>query len=328
MDIKYIILIIVLTVIVVAIGLVFLITYLINQNFLKSCKKNSTISWGKEKLTLETSNTTISNAKFLLKQCSNSMILFCLKDKFKPPSTFTLYNELHYDNEVAGFTIKNDKTAIICWRGTQSLNDIYTDLEYSTEKPFFSSGEGVLIHSGFNNAFKSALDEVKSFISSLGTQTTLYITGHSLGGALATLNLYWLMNNNFPKSISKVSCYSFASPKIGNKKFKDDFESKLKPLNFSNYRFQNLSDVIPLTPPSGEYLHVNTPIYINYDSGTLVDNHFITSYKIALYKCPLPLSPSLCKPSPMSSITSEISSTYDKVKVSPKKIKKILNAQY
>jgi hypothetical protein len=112
----------------------------------------------------------------------------------------------------------------------------------------------------------------------------LYVTGHSLGGALATLASFFLASDKGINGNSAdwrgVSCISFASPQVGNVSFQKAFEvlqskkqhqsaiakpTKLGRL-FSNIRITNNRDPVPLAIfPSafrhvaGYHVHLNRP---------------------------------------------------------------------
>ncbi len=131
----------------------------------------------------------------------------------------------------------SDKIAVLAFRGTQTQGlkletffDVFTDLYADMRK-----GEnGVMTHKGFQQAFKrvepAVLQQMKD-LSGYG----LYITGHSLGGALALIAIGALNSNNL------AACYTFGSPKVGNDEFDDKIKSPI-------YRIVNAYDVVPFLP--------------------------------------------------------------------------------
>jgi predicted lipase len=85
----------------------------------------------------------------------------------------------------------------------------------------------VLVHSGFMNAHASTatkiLAEVKKLISSKGA-TSVTTVGHSLGGAIATLDaLYFKLN--LPSNIA-IKSVTYGTPRVGNSSFAQFFDSK------------------------------------------------------------------------------------------------------
>lgn len=129
---------------------------------------------------------------------------------------------------------KADNIAVLAFRGTQidKCCDIKTDIEFK----FYRDKYGVRIHCGFEKAFASVEKGVVREVDKLEQgKTALYITGHSLGGALALMAAYKLSSD------SVAACYTFGSPRVGNSEFK----SKIKvPI----YRVVNANDIVPRLP--------------------------------------------------------------------------------
>ena len=106
------------------------------------------------------------------------------------------------------------------------------------------------IHTGFLEAFTKNKDAqgktVKEVIERIlarpeakdeeGKPLPLFITGHSLGGALALLATKLVASN------MNGACYTFGAPRIGNYEF---FRFIKTPV----YRIVNSSDVVPRVPP-------------------------------------------------------------------------------
>lgn len=85
------------------------------------------------------------------------------------------------------------------------------------------------MHSGFLTvwelAFKSiVLTQMEELMKSHGEMKPVYVTGHSLGGALAQIAALSL-TRQFPRS--EISVFSFGSPRIGNKACADYLNSKV-----------------------------------------------------------------------------------------------------
>lgn len=85
----------------------------------------------------------------------------------------------------------NNEHAVVAWRGTVNLEDVATDL-YGIQgaDPILPNGK---VHLGFKNAYKdlSANKELQGAINIMNrylTGKTLFICGHSLGGALALIH--------------------------------------------------------------------------------------------------------------------------------------------
>ncbi|KAK9083050.1 hypothetical protein Scep_029521 [Stephania cephalantha] len=102
----------------------------------------------------------------------------------------------------------------------------------------------------------------------------IYVTGHSLGGALATLLALELSSSLMARhGAIFVTMYNFGSPRVGNKRFVEIY-NKIYELNttFSCYcykqkvkdswRIVNHRDIIPTVPRLMGYCHVARPVYL------------------------------------------------------------------
>lgn len=75
----------------------------------------------------------------------------------------------------------------------------------------------------------------------------IYLTGHSLGGAVSTLLSAELSLN---KTLKLAPVYTFGEPRVGNKKFADWFNSII-----TEYRVIHYRDIIP------SYPHRKSPLF-------------------------------------------------------------------
>ncbi len=81
--------------------------------------------------------------------------------------------------------------AVLAFRGTEKdSRDIKTDLNLR-----FYSANGAKVHTGFQQAFRRVAPAINEALTSLGA-FKLYITGHSLGGALALVAARLLSADN------------------------------------------------------------------------------------------------------------------------------------
>lgn len=139
--------------------------------------------------------------------------------------------------------LSSDKFYVLVFRGTEptDIRDIKTDIKAMTTH----CETGGMIHKGFNDAF----DEVKGQIGeSLNADTIqpkpLFITGHSLGGALATVAAKKL---TFKHGIA--GCYTFGSPRVAD-------EEWMKNLKTPIYRIVNSADPVTMLPPNKDHVSV------------------------------------------------------------------------
>lgn len=90
------------------------------------------------------------------------------------------------------------------------------------------------------------MEEVKQTTS--GT-IPIYITGHSLGGALAQIATAVFGSDQI------AACYTFGSPRVGN----SYFDLWVKP---PSYRVMNYADIVPTVPFPIIYRHSGDPRYM------------------------------------------------------------------
>ena len=127
---------------------------------------------------------------------------------------------------------EDDGIACLAFRGTEKedIRDIIADLDAR----FYKNDKGEKIHNGFNLAFKIAEPEIRDALQNVG-KCTPYVTGHSLGGALALIATKTFNSDNL------AACYTFGSPKVGS----SDFADTIKP---PIYRIVNSIDPVPFLP--------------------------------------------------------------------------------
>jgi hypothetical protein len=86
---------------------------------------------------------------------------------------------------------------------------------------------------------------IYNYLNSLPSDNSpLYITGHSLGGALATALSAWILDSGFGIKF-KFKAYTFAAPSIGNASFVHTFNTKIQATNSESHRIVNPKDVVP-----------------------------------------------------------------------------------
>jgi len=151
---------------------------------------------------------------------------------------FSLVKTFNQDGTQAFLAKRDsDKMAVLSFRGTQiegltleTFFDVFTDL-YATMRV---EQNNVKTHKGFLAAFQKIQADVTQQLHSL-TDCGLYVTGHSLGGALALIATSEINSDNLG------ACYTFGSPKVGNEEFDDKIKAPI-------YRVINSYDVVPFLP--------------------------------------------------------------------------------
>lgn len=138
---------------------------------------------------------------------------------------------------------RRDKTgtgmAVICFRGTKQIKDWMTNLKIKPA-PIKNPQTGTIIgniHMGFHEAYMSVHDDIANRLKGY-EDLPLFITGHSLGGALAVVATWYQSSQRL------AACYTFGAPRVGDQGLIDRFKTPI-------YRIVNGPDPVPFMPPSG-----------------------------------------------------------------------------
>ena len=156
-----------------------------------------------------------------------------------------------------GFIAANDQHLVIVFRGTQlQLKDLTTDAEIK-----LVVGDAGKVHRGFFKAFNSIRGELELKIQEFqDNQQRIWLSGHSLGAAIATLAAMRLAL----QEISIEGFYNYGSPRVGD----GDFVSALQTqLTGRSFRVRNNNDVVTRVPVAGifllRYRHIDSLVYFD-----------------------------------------------------------------
>lgn len=167
--------------------------------------------------------------------------------------------------EVKFFDVQNthaviaaDKdTIVLAFRGTENLADAMTDLDID-----LVAGAGGKVHEGFSIALNFVWREIWNYIKTQRKGRTLWVTGHSLGAALATLAVAKL---RLEKDEPVNGLYTFGQPRTGDREFAKNFNADFGEKTF---RFVNNNDIVARVPfRSMHYSHVGTFKYFDEGGG-------------------------------------------------------------
>ncbi len=135
------------------------------------------------------------------------------------------------------FAAVNDEIILIAFRGTESIEDWLTDLK--TRLLMTKRGK---VHQGFKEGLDYVWNDIRDLIYKYDNgRRTIWLTGHSLGGALATLAVDRLLDE---WDVSGL--YTFGQPRVGDKKFHRAFNERFR---HRTYRFVNDEDIVTRVPP-------------------------------------------------------------------------------
>ena len=146
----------------------------------------------------------------------------------------------------------NKTDLIIACRGTQpgDLNDIYADLQVFQA----DSVTGNKIHQGFKEEVDKIYGHVAVIVARVGIAKKIWVCGHSLGGAMATIIAQRL---EFKGGYDVDTLYTYGSPRAGGPKFRAWCDKHL-----NHQRFVNNNDVVPCVPSFFRWRHSGKCNYI------------------------------------------------------------------
>jgi predicted lipase len=140
------------------------------------------------------------------------------------------------------FIRSSDDTTWIVFRGTETdkLNDVCTDaITFRVKTPFLP--EECKVHAGFLTQYMSGRSIIIDTIRFM-KKPKVVCTGHSLGGALATLcaiDVEQTLEGDI-----ETFCVTFGSPRVGGKHFCALFDAVID----NSFRFVDVNDPIPRVP--------------------------------------------------------------------------------
>jgi len=122
---------------------------------------------------------------------------------------------------------------VLIFRGTEpKVENILTNLKAN----LITAPEGGRIHKGFHDAFEQVHDQIDAALRKYEyADLPIYVTGHSLGGALAIVATSRLISDSIG------ACYTFGAPRVADDIF---FQHIKTPV----YRVVNAADGVPRVP--------------------------------------------------------------------------------
>jgi hypothetical protein len=168
-----------------------------------------------------------------------------------PPRSFTA------DMINAGLVGSTATEIVVAFRGTlpintadwddfiESVRDWADDGQAEFVKVPYASG---LVHKGFSTSLESLWSSVVAAVRErlAATNLPVVVTGHSKGGALATLAAIRLCSE---KVTTPAGIYTCGSPRVGDTPFSNAFNAAI-----DQWRFENDNDLVPHLPPAAQLL--------------------------------------------------------------------------
>ncbi|KAH6683958.1 Alpha/Beta hydrolase protein [Halenospora varia] len=145
--------------------------------------------------------------------------------------------------DVTGFvaTDHTNKLVVISFRGSSTTKNFITDVVY--EQVESDLCQDCKVHKGFWYSWTEARNNTLTALTNIAKSNSGYkmiVTGHSLGGAIATL-----CAAEIRKSGMDAALYTFGSPRVGDPKFAQFVTDQAG----GNYRITHFNDLVPHLPP-------------------------------------------------------------------------------
>lgn len=181
----------------------------------------------------------------------------------------------------SGLAVASAERNVLVFRGTQTQTEWLKNLN-AKQVPYVAPdgktyGE---VHEGFYKLMQALKPSLESVVKQLDPTIPCYVTGHSLGSAIATLasmEISYLV----PEMRENIRLYSYAGPRVGSPAFAKAYSERLP----NTYRVVNLGDAVPLVPPvtmGDSYVHVGEEWSFLVQSGDTLLNHVVDTYREAL----------------------------------------------
>eukprot|EP00577_Skeletonema_sp_RCC1716_P001680 CAMPEP_0113411076 /NCGR_PEP_ID=MMETSP0013_2-20120614/22049_1 /TAXON_ID=2843 ORGANISM="Skeletonema costatum, Strain 1716" /NCGR_SAMPLE_ID=MMETSP0013_2 /ASSEMBLY_ACC=CAM_ASM_000158 /LENGTH=1727 /DNA_ID=CAMNT_0000297359 /DNA_START=177 /DNA_END=5357 /DNA_ORIENTATION=+ /assembly_acc=CAM_ASM_000158 len=183
------------------------------------------------------------------------------------------FSDFTQNDVVYGICVQREEKKItVVFRGTVNAHNWSMNLRYDmmeipnpVEDYYPGRAETLNLHCGFalyllrrrKDTRRSKMDEIFEKIEQIGKELApggdykLCITGHSMGGALATLFGFFLgakLSQSQQTKSQEILIYTFASPRVGGESFIYAYQHLERAGLIRHARFSCTNDIVPLIP--------------------------------------------------------------------------------
>nr|AEE61324.1 lipase [Thermomyces dupontii] len=183
----------------------------------------------------------------------------------KADATFLYSFEDSGVGDVTGFLAldNTNRLIVLSFRGSRSLENWIGNINLDL-KGIDDICSGCKGHDGFTSSWRSVANTLTQQVQNAVREHPDYrvvFTGHSLGGALATVAGASLRGNGYD-----IDVFSYGAPRVGNRAFAEFLTAQT---GGTLYRITHTNDIVPRLPPRElGYSHSSPEYWIT--SGTLV----------------------------------------------------------
>lgn len=172
----------------------------------------------------------------------------------------------YYDvNGAQAYLLDGEERSVLAFRGTEpkEKSDIFADLN-ALRDPEPTGGR---VHQGFQGEVDKLWGSIVADLARRRISHNLYVCGHSLGAAMATIAAGRLYSGLVDTKCEFKKLYTFGSPRLGNRRWLKFVK------DMPHVRCVNNNDLVPKVPPAlmlykhhGELCYFNCYGYIRHTS--------------------------------------------------------------
>jgi triacylglycerol lipase len=158
------------------------------------------------------------------------------------------------DTQVAILEIPTSDQLFIVFRGSDKSIDWINNVQFRQQiYPYGDGNAAVKFHRGFMAAYFAIRDRLLQAVDPFQGKS-IVVTGHSLGGAVATIAALDMQYNLGQSNDLSFSLYTFGSPRVGNEAQVASFNRRVS----DSHRFINGWDIVTRVPREWQgYAHVD-----------------------------------------------------------------------
>ena len=223
-------------------------------------------------------NRTLINCKIDIRCKVDDMIDKIVTEMNHSKPIFYDGKETRMKKDAQAFTLWKNNTIYISFRGTKDLSDIVDVINVKPKKLL----EDVYVHAGFAEQFMSIeekiTDDIEHIMSEYPIQRIIF-TGHSMGGALATIAS--IIYSRMFKDLY-TTCHTLGCPSLGNQGFVDLFDNCVD----DSARLEVDEDLIPKLFVNKKFIHVSHGIILkaNRIAENIIEPKIYSSYGEFIYQ--------------------------------------------
>lgn len=160
------------------------------------------------------------------------------------------------------YVIENNTDIVVVCRGTQVAQ--WSDIRADAGVALYPSRSGIgKVHRGFRTYTDHVWEKIKVQLCE-NSHKTLWLTGHSLGAAMATLMARrCVLQADMP---TPAALFTYGSPRVGNRAYVNEFNTLL-----THHRWVNDGDIVTKVPLPVRFHHCGTMHHINHKGNVIVD---------------------------------------------------------